>query len=84
MDYDGIESITYEKAETLILDKIDQAKGCYARSLIIREMGIPIGICEDILNVIVITNVDCRKWRRIRRLCAIMQVGMFSISETIL
>ena len=42
----------------MILDGIERNKGCYAKSLIIREMGMPIGVCEDIIDVRVCEGVE--------------------------
>lgn len=50
-DWWSLESISFEKAESIIMESIDRGNGCVARNTLIREMGMPVGICEDIISV---------------------------------
>lgn len=33
------------------MESIERSNGCVARNTLIREMGMPVGICEDIISV---------------------------------
>lgn len=45
------ESLSAEKGEELILRSIEANKGCVSRNALIRELAMPLGVCDDIISV---------------------------------
>ena len=39
------------KGEELILRSIEANKGCVSRNALIRELAMPLGVCDDIISV---------------------------------
>ena len=46
-----IESASFEKTEEKILEAIDKNGGFIARNALIRQLGMPVGVCETIIQV---------------------------------
>ena len=46
-----VESASFEKTEEKILEAIDQNGGFVARNALIRQLGMPVGVCETIIQV---------------------------------
>ena len=45
------ESMSFEKAESVVLDLIDKNEGCVRKEDLMEEMAMPITVCEEILTV---------------------------------
>ena len=45
------EGMSFEKAESVVLDLIDKNEGCVRKEDLMEEMAIPITVCEEILTV---------------------------------
>lgn len=46
-----VESASFEKTEEKILEAIDKSDGFIARNALIRQLGMPVGVCETIIQV---------------------------------
>ena len=45
------EELSAEKGDDLILRAIEANKGCVSRNALIRELAMPLGVCDDIIGV---------------------------------
>lgn len=76
------EGMSFEKAESVVLELIDKNEGCVKKEDLMEEMAMPITVCEEILKVGDATSEVMRRGsRRVGRLCEIREAPACIITE---
>ena len=69
--------------EESILAAIDRNGGFIARNALIRQLAMPVGVCDNMIQVSLDQQMMmCRRLRRVVKLYEIMTAGMFSSIST--